>query len=106
VYPYIASGAPHRRRIPDHLYSLDGLAASWWPRNLLDAMYLQMYWLMTSSGDLARCKNCGHFISYATPVLVGENHTARKPRKDTEFCDSRCRQNYHYHNRIKRAHRG
>ena len=25
----------------------------------------------------------------------------RLTRKDKEFCDSRCRQNYHYHNRIK-----
>jgi hypothetical protein len=101
AYPYIASGAPRQRRIPDRLYSPEGLWATWLPRNLLGAMYLQMYWLMTSSGDLARCKYCGRIISYAPPVPIGEEHKARKPRKDKEFCDSRCRQNYHYHNRIK-----
>jgi hypothetical protein len=103
AYPYIASGSPRRRRIPDHLYSPDGLAATWWPRNLLGAMYLQMYWLMTSSGDLARCKHCRRIISYAPPVQVGDLHNVRKPRKDKEFCDSRCRQNYHYQNRVKPA---
>lgn len=103
AYPYIATSSPRRRRIPDRLYSPDGLAATWWPRNLLGAMYLQMYWLMTSSGDLARCKHCGRIISYAPPVPVGEEYKARKPRKDKEFCDSRCRQNFHYHNRIKPA---
>jgi hypothetical protein len=103
AYPYIASGSPRRRGIPDRLYSPEGLAATWWPRNLLGAMYLQMYWLMTSSGDLARCKYCGRIISYAPPVPVGEEYKVRKPRKDKEFCNSRCRQNYHYHNRIKSA---
>jgi hypothetical protein len=102
AYPYLAAGAPRRSQVPDHLYSPDGLAATWWSRNLLGAMYLQMYWLMTSSGDLARCKYCGRIISYAPPIPVGEEHKARKPRKDKEFCDSRCRQNFHYHNRIKR----
>jgi hypothetical protein len=106
AYPYIASGAPRLRQIPERLYSPDGLAATWWPRNLLGAMYLQMYWLMTSSGDLARCKYCGRVISYTPPIPVGEEHKVRKPRKDKEFCDSRCRQNYHYHNRIKPARQG
>jgi hypothetical protein len=74
------------------------LARSWRPRNLLGAMYLQFYWLITSESDLSRCRYCGRIISYAPPVVESK---ARKPRKDKEFCDSRCRQNYHYHNRIK-----
>ncbi len=85
------------------LQSPRSLTASLWPRNLLGAMYLQFYWLITSAGDLSRCKHCGRIISYAAPLPMSGDHESRKPRKDKEFCDSRCRQNYHYHNRIKPA---
>jgi hypothetical protein len=78
-------------------------AGSWRPRNLLGAMYLQMYHVMISSGEISQCKYCGRTISYA-PSL--SESTARKPRKDKEFCDSRCRQNYHYHAKIKPAREG
>ena len=88
------------------LLTVDRLNASWGVRNLLGAMYLQFFWLVTSAGDLSRCKYCGRIISYAPPIPIGKEHKARKPRKDKEFCDSRCRQNYHYHNRIKPALRG
>ena len=74
------------------------LKASWWPRNLLGVIYLQFYWLMTSAGELSRCKYCNRIIAYAQP---GPDSGQRKLRKDKEFCDSRCRQNYHYHNRIR-----
>jgi hypothetical protein len=83
------------------LLTVDRLKASWGVRNLLGAMYLQFFWLVTSAGELSRCKYCGRIISYAPPIPAGEDRKARKPRKDKEFCDSRCRQNYHYHNRIK-----
>jgi len=73
--------------------------SKWEFANLLGAMYLQMYQVMISSGKLSQCKYCGRIISYAPPIPGSA--TSRKPRKDKEFCDSRCRQNYHYHNRIK-----
>jgi hypothetical protein len=76
------------------------LMASVRPRNLLGAMYAQFYWLLASGGDLSRCKHCGRIISHAPSAFVG-GRRGRKPRKDKEFCDSRCRQNYHYHHRIK-----
>jgi hypothetical protein len=76
----------------------DNLTSTWRVRNLLGAIYLQFYWLITSTSGLSRCKYCGRIISYAPPM---PNSEKRKPRKDKEFCDSRCRQNYHYHNRIK-----
>jgi hypothetical protein len=75
------------------------LTRSWLPLNLLGAMYLQFYWMMTSSGDLTRCKYCGQIISRASSV--SRNGRVRKPRSDRKFCTSQCRQNYHYHNRIK-----
>jgi hypothetical protein len=98
AYPAISpTGSLHRQP----LLTVDRLNASWGVRNLLGAMYLQFFWLVTSAGELARCKHCGRIISYAPPVRVGDVDNVRKPRKDKEFCDSRCRQNYHYHNRIK-----
>jgi hypothetical protein len=90
----------------DQLLTEDRLTTSWGVRNLLGAMYLQFYWLITSHSELSRCKYCGRIISYAPPIPTTENHKTRKPRKDKEFCDSRCRQNYHYNNRIKPARQG
>jgi hypothetical protein len=87
--------------------SVDQLARSWGARNLLGAMGLQFYWLITSAGKLSRCKHCGRIISYAPPMPLGDDErNARKLRKDKEFCDSRCRQNYYYHNRIKPVRQG
>ena len=74
------------------------LHRSWGARNLLGAMSLQFYWLITSTGDLSRCKYCGRIINYSPPF---PESAKRKPRKDKEFCGSQCRQNYHYHNRVK-----
>ena len=79
------------------------LTRSWSARNLLGAMSLQFYWLITSDSDLSRCKHCGRIISYAPPF---PESARRKPRKDKEFCNSRCRQNYHYHNRVKPRRQG
>ena len=102
TYPHIAF--PQQHLVFDMLnmppLTVDHLTRGWGARNLEGAMWLQFYWLLTS-GYLSRCKQCGGIISYAPPIPVNENQDARKPRKDKEFCDSRCRQNYHYHNRIK-----
>jgi hypothetical protein len=54
--------------------------------NLLGAMYLQMYWLMTSAGELKRCEHCGRVVSLARPHPDG-----RKRRSDKRFCDNACR---------------
>jgi hypothetical protein len=95
AYPAInPTGSLHQQP----LLTVERLNASWGVRNLLGAMYLQFFWLVTSAGELAHCKYCGGIISYAPPLSESEG---RKPRTDKEFCDSRCRQNYHYHNRIK-----
>lgn len=94
AYPTISPTGGYQQS----LLTVDRLNASWGVRNLLGAMYLQFFWLVTSAGELARCKHCRRIISYAPPMPESEK---RKPRKDKEFCDSRCRQNYHYHNRIK-----
>lgn len=91
-------------RSSDAPYSPELLRRTWAPRNLLGAMYLQFYWLITSAGDVTRCKHCGRFLSDAPPISAAGG--TRKPRKDKEFCNSRCRQNYHYHARLKPAREG
>ena len=104
VRPSFGTLAPHTLDTSRSWWEPDLLTRSWVPVNLLGAMYLQFYWMMTSSGDLARCKYCGQIISRA-PSTVGSSQT-RKPRNDKEFCGNGCRQNYHYHNRIKPARQG
>jgi len=73
-----------------------GITATWVFKNLLGAMYLQMYWLMGAGGDITRCRYCGRIISLTSP-LPG----ARKTRLDKKFCDNACRQRHHYHTRTK-----
>ncbi len=98
AYPTIG----YRGDLPSELalLSIDRLTASWDTRSLLGAMYLQFYWLVTSAGNLSRCKHCGRIMSYAPPIPGSAD---RKPRKDKEFCSRQCRQNYHYQNRVKPA---
>jgi hypothetical protein len=62
----------------------------WDFHNLIGAMYLQMYWLMTSGGTLARCENCGRMIA-----LFRTDPKGRKRRRDRRFCDDACRQAHH-----------
>ena len=58
--------------------------------NLLGAMYLQMYWLIASGGNVVRCEHCSRIISHARPHPAG-----RKSRRDKRFCDDACRQAHH-----------
>lgn len=73
----------------------------WGIRNLLGAMYLQMYWLMGAGGDVTRCRYCGRIIS-----LTQSHPAARKVRQDKRFCDNACRQRHHYHTKTKPKRRG
>jgi hypothetical protein len=99
-YPCLINRSPAGAVRLEQRLAPELLMASVRPRNLLGAMYTQFYWLLASGGDLSRCKHCGRIISHTSPAFVG-GRRGRKPRKDKEFCDSRCRQNYHYHHRIK-----
>ena len=66
------------------------LKGGWGYENLLGAMYLQMYWLMASGSELARCEYCGLLLSLARP-----NPEGRKRRSDRRFCGDACRQARH-----------
>jgi hypothetical protein len=76
------------------------LGASWGFRNLIGAMYLQCYWLMTSRADVKRCKYCNRIISLAPPTFP-DGKKGRKPRSDKKYCNKWCQQNYDYHQRRK-----
>lgn len=104
VRPSFGTLAPPTEGAVRRWWDPELLTRSWVPVNLLGAMYLQFYWMMTSGGDLSRCKYCDQIISRASSS-TGSGQT-RKPRNDKVFCSSRCRQNYHYNNRIKPARKG
>jgi hypothetical protein len=70
--------------------------ASWGVRNLLGAMYLQMYRLMAAGEEVTTCRYCGRVI----PLMSSEIGD-RKKRQDKKYCNDACRQRYHYHNRVK-----
>jgi hypothetical protein len=89
--PHFHKGAP---------LSPHRLGASWGFRNLIGAMYLQFYWLITSRADIKRCKYCGRVISLAPPTTP-DGKKGRKPRSDKEYCNKSCQQNYDYHKRRK-----
>jgi len=76
------------------LYSTDPdpsrIKSRWQFDNLLGAAYLQMYWLMASGSDLARCEYCNQTISLARPRPDG-----RKPPSHKRFCNDACRQAKH-----------
>jgi hypothetical protein len=81
----------------------------WGFRSLLGAMYLQMMWLMTATGEVRKCKGpgCNKVITfeYPEPSLEGLGQKGyRKPyktRADKEFCSSNCKAKWHYHNVAK-----
>lgn len=63
------------------------IRSTWQFDNLLGAAYLQMWWLMTSGGDLGRCEHCGRVMSLSRPAPG-----SRKRRNDKRFCNDACRQ--------------
>jgi hypothetical protein len=77
-------------RVEDGSRDASGVTAGWNFKSLLGAMYLQMYWLMASGSELARCEYCGLLLSLARP-----NPEGRKRRSDRRFCGDACRQAHH-----------
>jgi hypothetical protein len=104
TYPTINHELPSTSALP-HFHKGAPLAphrlgASWGFRNLIGAMYLQFYWLITSRAEIKRCKYCGRIISLAPPTTP-DGKKGRKPRSDKEYCKKSCQQNYDYHKRRK-----
>lgn len=74
--------------VPDSVTS--GIRSVWTFDSLFAAAYLQMWWLMTSGGELSRCKYCRRTMSLSLPRPGG-----RKRRRDKRFCSDSCRQAHH-----------
>jgi hypothetical protein len=69
-------------------------------KSLLGAMYLQMMWLMTATGEIRRCQGpgCNKIITFEQPeqliVDSGLKKNVRgnyRTRKDKRFCSDNCR---------------
>lgn len=77
--------------------------------NLLGAMWLQMFWLLTVSDTPRRCKNweCDKIIAYEQPqqptTFAGKNDRSRgyRTRGDKGFCSKKCSNRYNYLTRTK-----
>jgi hypothetical protein len=69
---------------------VSGIGNTWEFANLLGAAYLQMWWIMTSEGEIARCEYCHRRMSLARSGPHG-----RKRRRDKRFCSDSCRQAHH-----------
>jgi len=78
--------------------------------SLLDAMWLQMMWLLTAGNNVRKCRyfDCGKVITFKAPEQFGDPGTSKNARKkyktrvDKEFCDHNCVAKHHYH-KNKRA---
>jgi hypothetical protein len=79
----------------------------WGFRTLPAAMYLQMTWLLTATGDqVKRCARpeCDKVITFEQPAQVADHGMRRndrskgyRTRRDKDFCSDNCRAKYHYH---------
>jgi hypothetical protein len=78
----------------------------WGFKSLLGAMWLQMMWLMSASGeDIHRCPSCRKTVRFEPspeqpeidPGLKKNAHKKHKTRADKIFCDDRCKANWNYH---------
>lgn len=79
----------------------------WGFHTLRAAMYLQMMWLMTASGEEVRwCKmpGCKKVITFEQPVQLVDSGLSKndrskgyRTRRDKEFCSDNCRAKFHYY---------
>lgn len=69
---------------------LSTVHTAWDFDSLIGAMHLQMWWLMSSAGDITRCEFCGRIVSLARSRPDGRKH-----RRDKRFCNDACRQAHH-----------
>jgi hypothetical protein len=83
------------------------LVAGWSFTNLLGAMRLQMFWLLTATETPQRCKNCDKIIAYEQPeqpmrgTKANNRSAGYRTRRDKTFCDKKCRDRYHYLTKTK-----
>jgi hypothetical protein len=82
-------------------------AAGWSFTNLLGAMWLQMFWLLTATEMPRRCRQCHKIIAYEQPeqpmrgTKPNDRSGGYRTRRDKTFCDKRCRDRYQYRTKTK-----
>jgi hypothetical protein len=76
--------------------------AGWSFMNLLGAMWLQMFWLLTATEEPQRCRNCDKIIAYEQPdqpmqgTKPNDRSRGYRTRRDKRFCGKKCRNQYTY----------
>ena len=81
--------------------------AGWSFMNLLGAMWLQMFWLLTATEEPQRCRNCDKIIAYEQPdqLMQGTKRNDRsggyRTRRDKRFCGKKCRNEHTYLTKTK-----
>ena len=82
------------------LYGKVGRFVQGWDfRNLLGAMWLQMFWLLTAAEAPHRCRECDKIIAYEQPYQP--QGTKKRGRKKEKFCDKVCSDSYVYRTKTK-----
>jgi hypothetical protein len=91
----------------------DDYTQGWGFNSLLGAMWLQMMWVLTRTGEIRRCLWCDDVIALEpAEQSTDSKKNSRgkyKTRVDKKFCDSKdgvkgkCKGLYHYYNRVKPA---
>jgi hypothetical protein len=83
--------------------------AGWSFTNLLGAMWLQMFWLLTATETPRRCRNweCDKVIAFKPPdqpaegTIRNDRSAGYRTRIDKKFCNKTCRDRYHYLTKTK-----
>ncbi len=71
----------------DDFLDMSTLRQGWEFENLLGAVYLQAYWLVTAGRHIKRCRNCGGIV-----VPDPQKGAKRRVRSDKTYCGGACRQ--------------
>jgi hypothetical protein len=93
----------------------DRFVQGWGFHTLLAAMYLQMMWLLTTTGDeILWCKRpeCTKVLTYDQPeqpkdpgMKKNDRSKGYRTRQDKVFCSDRCRALHYYHHVREHKHR-
>ena len=96
---------------PELYQEADAFRSGYGFKSLVGAMYLQMMWLMTATGETRRCQGpgCNKVIAFEPPEPPkdpGLRKNARgryRTRKDKRFCSDNCRVKHHQQGKRRAA---
>jgi hypothetical protein len=93
-----------QEKIADHAFpalygEVDEFVQGWSFKNLLGAMWLQMFWLLTATKTPRRCLDCGEIIPPEQPNQP--QGSKKRGRKKGKFCNKECSDRYVYRTKTK-----